>query len=54
MTRARYDKNKALYKRMYDLDFGKDMSVFDVIIDTDSLTAPQVIEAARERVRGML
>ena len=29
-----------------DLDFGDDKSVFDVIINTDNLTANQVIDVA--------
>ena len=54
VTRERYDKNKALYKKLYDFDFGDDTSVFDVIINTDNLTAKQVIDVATETVRKLL
>lgn len=51
ITKKRFDKNKILYKKLYDFDFGEDKSVFDVIIQTDDLTAKQVIDIATENVR---
>jgi cytidylate kinase len=54
ITKQRFDKNKALYKKLYDFDFGEDKSVFDVIINTDNLTAQQVIDVAKETVRKLL
>jgi len=54
ITKERFDKNKALYKKLYDFDFGEDKSVFDVIINTDHLTAQQVIDVAKETVRKLL
>jgi len=54
VTKQRFDKNKALYKKLYDFDFGDDKSVFDVIINTDNLTAQQVIDVAKETVRKLL
>ncbi|AJM93171.1 MULTISPECIES: cytidylate kinase family protein [Nitrosopumilus] len=54
ITKQRFDKNKALYKKLYDFDFGDDKSVFDVIINTDHLTAKQVIDVATETVRKLL
>lgn len=51
ITKKRFDKNKILYKKLYDFDFGEDKSVFDVIIQTDDLTAKQVIDVATEHVR---
>lgn len=54
ITKERYDKNKALYKKLYDFDFGDDTSVFDVIINTDNLNAKQVIDVAKETVRKLL
>ncbi len=54
ITKQRFDKNKDLYKRIYDFDFGADESVFDAVINTDSLTARQVIGVATETVRKML
>jgi cytidylate kinase len=54
ITKKRFDKNKALYKKLYDFDFGDDKSVFDLIINTDNLTAQQVIDVAKETVRKLL
>ncbi len=54
ITKKRFDKNKALYKKLYKLDFGDDTSVFDLIINTDNLTAQQVIDVAKETVRKLL
>jgi cytidylate kinase len=53
ITKLRYDKNRALYKKLYDFDFGNDISVFDKIIDTDDLNATQVIDIAKETVRKL-
>jgi cytidylate kinase len=54
ITKIRYDKNRALYKKLYHFDFGNDTSVFDKIIDTDNLNATQVINIAKETVRKLL
>jgi cytidylate kinase len=48
VTKERYDKNKALYKKLYAFD------VFDKIINTDNLSAEQVIEVSKETVRTLL
>ncbi|MDH3313720.1 MAG: cytidylate kinase family protein [Nitrosopumilus sp.] len=54
VTKERFDKNKALYKKLYNFDFGDDKSVFDLIINTDNLSAQQVIDVAKETVRKLL
>ncbi|RNJ77912.1 MAG: cytidylate kinase [Nitrosopumilus sp. H13] len=54
VTKKRYDRNRVLYKNLYGFDFGGDMSVFDLVIDTDDLGAQQVISKATEMVRGLL
>ena len=54
VTKERYDKNRALYKKLYNFDFGEDKSVFDLIINTDNLTAKQVIDVVKETVRKLL
>ena len=54
VTRERYDKNKALYKKLYNFDFGEDVSVFDKIINTDNLNVEQVIEISKETVSALL
>jgi cytidylate kinase len=54
VTKIRYDKNRALYKKLYNFDFGNDVSVFDKIIDTDNLDANQVIDIAKKTVRKLI
>ena len=54
ITKERFDKNKALYKKLYNFNFGEDKSVFDLIINTDNLTAQQVIDVTKETVRKLL
>jgi len=54
ITKERYDKNKILYKKLYDFNFGEDISIFDKIINTDNLSAEQVIELSKETVRILL
>ena len=54
ITKDRFDKNKALYKKLYGFSFGEDKDVFDVIINTDNLTANQVIDVTTETVRKLL
>lgn len=53
ITRERYDRNAALYRKLYGFEFGRDESVFDGIIDTDGLDAGQVMEAAGALVRRL-
>ena len=54
ITKQRYDKNKSLYKKLYNFNFGEDISVFDRIINTDNLSANQVIKLSKEIVRDLL
>ena len=54
ITKKRFDKYKALYKKLYNFNFGDDKSVFDLIINTDNLTAQQVIDVVKETVRKLL
>ncbi|MCV0391669.1 MAG: cytidylate kinase family protein [Nitrosopumilus sp.] len=53
ITKKRFDRNKALYKKLYNFNFGDDTSVFDLIINTDHLTAQQVIDVTKETVRKL-
>jgi cytidylate kinase len=50
----RYKENKLLYKKLYGFDFGDDMSVFDIIIDTDGLDASTVLKTAIQKVRELI
>ncbi len=50
IVKKRYEENKNLYKKLYGFDFGDDLSVFDIIIDTDGLDASKVLTTAIEKV----
>lgn len=54
ITKKRYDENKSLYKKLYNFNFGEDKSVFDKIINTDGLSAQEVIQISKETVRELL
>jgi cytidylate kinase len=51
IVQKRYNENKIIYKTLYGFEFGKDLSVFDKIIETDNLDAKQVLEFAKSTVR---
>lgn len=54
VTQQRYDANVKLYKRLYGIDFGDDLTVFDCVIETDDLAAEQVIEIAARAIEGRI
>ena len=54
IVRKRYDENKILYKKLYNFDFGENLSVFDKIIETDGIDAKQVLEVAKSTVKDLL
>ncbi|MHB1909536.1 MAG: cytidylate kinase family protein [Nitrososphaerales archaeon] len=51
IIRQRDERNRRLYKRIYKIDFGKDLSVFNYIIDTEEMTKKQVAETAANLVK---
>ena len=51
IVKTRFDENKSLYKKLYGFDFGEDLSVFDIIINTDDLDAETVLNMAKQKVR---
>ena len=54
IVKNRYDENKKLYKDLYGFDFGENLSVFNKIIETDSLDADQVLEIAKKTVSELI
>lgn len=54
ITKERYDKNKSLYKKLYNFDFGADSGIFDKIIETDNRDASEVIKIAKDTVRNLI
>ncbi len=51
IVKKRYEENKNLYKKLYGFDFGDDLSVFDIKINTDGLDAGNVLKTAISEVR---
>jgi len=41
-----------LYKIIYSIDFGKDLSPFDLVVDTDSIDEARVAEIVLHYVRN--
>jgi len=54
IVKTRYEENKKLYKKLYNFDFGENLSVFDKIIDTDELDAHKVLEIVKSTVKELL
>ena len=51
IVKKRYQENKMIYKKLYDFNFGDDLSVFDIIINTDNLGADEVLSVAKSVVK---
>src|SRR3989304_3310763 len=54
ITKIRYDKNRALYRKLYHFDFGNDISVFDKVIDTDNLNASEEINMTLKQLQNLI
>lgn len=51
IVKKRDEENYILYKKLYKIEFGKDMKPFDMIIDTDKRTPEQVAKIVLEKYR---
>jgi len=54
IVKKRYAENKNLYEKLYNFEFGENLTVFDKIINTDDLNAYQVFEIAKTTVQKLL
>ncbi|MDV3277615.1 MAG: AAA family ATPase [Nitrososphaerales archaeon] len=45
-------ENYGIYKRLYQIEFGKDLSPFDLVVDTDSIEESRVAEIVLHYVRN--
>ncbi len=52
-TKIRDKENYKIYKSLYDMEFGKDMAPFDMIIDTDNKPAEEVARIILEKIREL-
>jgi cytidylate kinase len=46
IVRERDAKNRRLYRQLYGIEFGKDLTVFNYLIDTERLSVAEVASAA--------
>ena len=44
IVRKREEDNGRLYKELYDINFGTDLSIFDLVVDTDTLNEVEVFD----------
>ena len=54
IVKKRYQENKLIYKKLYDFDFGENLSVFDKIINTDGLSANEVLSIVKSAIKNLL
>jgi len=52
VLRVRDKENYILYKKIYAIEFGKDLKPFDLVIDTDSIDEGKVAEIVLNYVTG--
>lgn len=52
IIRLRDNQNKKLYRKLYGIEFGRDMSVFNFEIDTENISATGVAKLSVELVRN--
>lgn len=50
-TKIRDDENYALYKKLYNFEFGRDMVPFDLVIDTDPIPAEEVASIIMQKLK---
>ncbi len=50
----RDEENRKLYKRLYNIDFGRDISPFDLVIETDGRSEAEVAQIAIEKLEGKM
>jgi cytidylate kinase len=51
IVRRRDEENRKLYQKIYGIEFGKDLSVFDLVLNTDQLSKEAVIEVVEAFVK---
>lgn len=54
IVNERDERNRSLYRQLYGIEFGEDLSVFDLVINTDHLSEGQVKEIASCIVKQLL
>jgi cytidylate kinase len=51
IVKLRDDENKMIYYKLYDFQFGEDLTIFDYVLNTDKLSLGSIIEISKLIVR---
>ena len=51
VIKLRDEENKVIYKKIYGSEFGKNLEVFDFILNTELFTLKSLIEICKEIVK---
>lgn len=54
IVQLRDDDNKKIYRKLYDINFGDDLTVFDLCLNTDLLSLKSLIEISKNMIRHVL
>ncbi|MFZ0512241.1 MAG: cytidylate kinase family protein, partial [Candidatus Nitrosopolaris sp.] len=54
IVQLRDDDNKKIYRKLYDINFGDDLTVFDFSINTDLLSLIPLIDISKTMMRHVL
>jgi cytidylate kinase len=49
---VRDEENYKLYKKIYGIEFGRDLEPFDLVVETDGIDEERVAQIVIEYVRG--
>ncbi len=52
-TKIRDDENYKLYKKLYNMEFGRDKVPFDMVVETNSIPAEKVAELILEKLKKL-
>lgn len=53
VVQLRDDSNTRIYRELYGFEFGKDLTVFDFVLDTDLLKLNSIIEITKNIIRHL-
>jgi CMP/dCMP kinase len=54
IVQLRDNDNKKIYRKLYDINFGDDLTVFDLSLNTDLLSLKSLIEISKNMIRHVL
>ena len=54
IVQLRDDDNKKIYRKLYDINFGDDLTVFDLSLNTDVLSLKSLFEISKNMIRHVL